>query len=457
MQWTKAANGVPFLCVLILIGAALWSIFAPAPLTPELDAVVGPHVKIEGVVIVDPDVRGATTQLTLDVLAINGILVKESGRVLVSLGPFEKVAYGDRVLAEGTLKRPEPFETDLGRTFDYPKYLRAHGITHQLSFAHTTVLSHGEGSIVTASLLSVKHFFIRGIERALPEPESALLAGLLLGEKQSLGDSITQAFRNAGVVHIIVLSGYNVSLVIAAIMFVAARFLPRAAVLTVAVVGIIAFAIMTGASETTIRASIMALIVILAQALHRPTDALRILLIAAAGMAVWNPYLVLYDLSYQLSILATLGLILFSEPIAKNSTFATEKFGFREILATTIATQITVLPLLIVSVGSVSLVSLVANVFVLPAIPAAMLAGFVATLLALISPIVAFPVSTIAYGILTYIIHVAVFLGSLPFAAIHIPTEMMWVALSLTALIYIAAGAWLFRFKQKIFLLRHPQ
>jgi competence protein ComEC len=335
---------------------AAYSLIAPAPKTPELDALINTKVALTGVIVADPDIRETSAHLTLEVSKISPsgssassatAIIYDSGRktrVLVFADRFTDVAYGDEVVVEGKLKKPEAFETDSNRTFDYPHYLLAHGITHQVSFPHITVLSHDNGNPVVASLISLKHFLLSGMQKALPEPESALLAGLLLGEKQSLGEKITESFRNAGVVHIIVLSGYNVALVINAVLFIAQSFLPRLAALSTAGVAIVAFAIMTGASETTIRASIMALIVLLARFLHRPTDGIRILLIAAAGMALFNPYLVLFDLSYQLSILATLGLILFSDKIAKRIPAIPETLGLREIVSTTIATQITVLP-----------------------------------------------------------------------------------------------------------------
>ena len=168
----------------------------------------------------------------------------------------------------------------------------------------------------------------------------------MLGEKQSLGDKLTDAFRKAGVVHIIVLSGYNVALVINSVLFVSLRVMPRLLGYGVASVFVIGFAVLTGGSETTIRATIMALLMMTARILNRPAMALRGLFIAAAIMALWNPFVVLYDLSFQLSVVATLGLILFSDKIAKRINFVPSNFGLREIVSTTLATQITVFPLL---------------------------------------------------------------------------------------------------------------
>lgn len=448
MQSRLVRHIVPILCVLIIFGAALYSLLASTPSFPALSASVGTEVVIEGIVSRDPDIREKFIFLTIDVDAING--TPSDGRILASVDRFSEVSYGDRVLISGKLALPEPFETDGGRTFDYPKYLLAHGVTHTVQFADVEVRTGGEGDLLVATLLNLKHALVSGIQKALPEPESALLAGLLLGEKQSLGEKITESFRDAGVVHIIVLSGYNIALVIGAILFVAKRIFSRGVALAVAGIGILAFVIMTGASETGIRASVMALIVLLAQFLRRPTEGVRILLIAGAGMALFNPYLVLFDLSYQLSMLATLGLVLFSNPLQKRMQFVPETLGLREIVATTLATQITVLPLLIFSIGSVSVVSLIANILVLPAVPAGMLFGFLASAVTLFSSVLAFPFTALAYAILHCIIQISVWLGSFSFSAFSIPAEhsleVLGVLLALYALVFT-----LFSFKKETF------
>jgi competence protein ComEC len=435
-------------CILVVMGAAAYSATAPEPANPALDRLVGEkRVAVEGIVREDPDRREASTLLTIDVEKINGN--PGAGRVLVTADALTDAAYGDRVVASGAIELPAAFETDSGRVFDYRKYLLAKGVTHVFPFASVHVIHTGEGNMLVSGLLSLKHFFERGIEKALPEPESSLAEGLLLGNKQGLGDSITEAFRRAGVVHIIVLSGYNVTVIIDAVLFLALYLLPKRAALVLAAFATIAFALMTGASDTTVRASAMALIVLLAKGLHRKTDALSVLLLVAAGMALYDPYLVLYDLSYQLSVLATLGLILFSDAVKRHARFVTDAFGLREIVAATVSTQLTVLPLLIVSVGQVSAVSLFTNILVLPVIALAMLLCFMAGLLASVSYWLAFPATALAYGLLHYVILAATGFGNLPFSAFSVPPGEMWYALSITACGYVAAFFLFFRFRKR--------
>lgn len=428
MQWIGTNNLVPLLCIAAIAGAAGYSLVAPMPAT-LLDVHVGERVEVVGTVVRDPDVREKMEMLTVEV---------DGARVLVSTDRLTAVAYGDRVVVIGKLELPQAFETDTGRSFNYPQYLRAHGIRYQISFAELEIVAHNAGNPIVASLLSVKHLLVQGIERALSEPESALLAGLLIGDKQSLGDAITEAFRNAGVAHIIVLSGYNVSLVMNAVLVIALAILPRRVGYALAALFVIGFAVMTGGSETTIRAVLMALIMMLASILHRPKAALRALLIAAALMAIHNPFIVLFDLSFQLSILATFGLIVLADRVLPHLVRVPKVLGLREIMASTLATQVTVLPLLILSVGRVSLVFLASNLLILPAVPIAMLTGFVAALAALVSPTLSLPLSAAAYAVLHYIIVIATWFGSLPFASVAIPQGAVLPLLIILGIIYAA-------------------
>jgi len=435
------------ICIAIIAGVGVWSLFIETPSLPSFERYEGSRVIIGGVVSRDPEHKEHSLRLVVTVHELNSeTLQNEKTNVTVSTDRFLDIHYGDRVRVTGVLRSPEAFETESGRTFNYPRYLLAHRITHSISFAETEVFESGKGNVFVASLLSVKHTLLRGMQKALPEPEGALLAGLLLGEKQSLGDTITDAFRNSGVVHIIVLSGYNVALVINSVLFVAVRIFPRLVAYSFAGVFVLGFAVMTGGSETTVRATIMAILMMIATVLHRPSVALRALAVAGASMAVWNPLLVLYDLSYQLSMVATLGLIIFSPYIQSKIRFVPASFGLREIVATTLATQITVLPILILSIGVVSLVFLPANVLVLPLVPIAMFVGFVASVVALASPLVALPFSALAYVLLKGIIATALFFGSLPLSTLVIPPQWLWVSLAVLVVAYVFVWWYVRRF-----------
>jgi competence protein ComEC len=390
----------------------------------SLEAHVGKEISIEGVVKKEPDVRTNTTHLYVDTGA---------DTVLVSTDRYTDISYGDKVLVEGEVSLPEAFTTDLGRTFNYPAYLLARGVEYQISFAEVTVRDSGYGNRIFSALFSLKHSLMNGIEAALGEPYAGLGEGLLLGVKQALGEDLETAFRTSGIIHIVVLSGYNVMLIVSFCLFILGFFFGKKTRLVVAVIGIVCFALLVGLSATVVRASIMASLLLLADFLGRRYDLPRALLFAGVGMVCINPYLLMYDIGFQFSFMATLGLVLVAPAFESFISEGFSKLSIKDFFISTLATQIAVLPLLMYHIGEVSLVALVVNVLVLPLVPAAMLLTFLAGVVALFSVSLALPFGLLAYAILRYIIEVAVFFSGLPLASFMVPPISPWFVLLLYA------------------------
>ncbi len=369
-------------------------------------------------------------------------------KVLVSAPLYTEVMYGDRVEVKGNFKEPGVIEGESGeRDFDYGAYLSKDDIYFTMSFAEVTVLAHDQGSPLRAALLKVKSNFVSHIQSILPEPQSALLAGLIVAGKGSLPESVLEDFRRAGVVHIVVLSGFNVTLIaeflrriLQAIFIFAGVAAAPLAIAGASAGGIILFVLMTGASATVVRAAAMALIVLFARHIGRSFSAPRALALAAFVMLMMNPKILVFDPSFQLSFLATLGLIYIVPVIERGlSRVALAKWGqMRETLAQTIGTQLAVLPLLVYSVGDISIVSLPANILTLLVVPFAMLGGFIATLLSYIHTVVAWPISFISHLLLSWVLAVANFFGSLPFATLRAPNMSVFVITALYVCLFVS-------------------
>jgi len=164
-----------------------------------------------------------------------------------------------------------------------------------------------------------------------------------------------------------------------------------------------------------------------------------VLAIVAFGMVLWNPFLLSFDIGFQLSVLATLGLIWFTPVFSARLQWITEKFALREIAATTLGTQLAVLPLLMYQNGQLPLFSLPANLLALIAIPPAMAASTIASLAGLIAEPIATLVALPAYILLSYIIEVAEFFASLPFASVAVSAfSAWWMFLVYAAMILLA-------------------
>tara|TARA_B100000508_G_scaffold123897_1_gene106871 strand:- start:3360 stop:4934 length:1575 start_codon:yes stop_codon:yes gene_type:complete len=393
----------------------------------SLETSVGKEIRLEGVVVREPDYRARTVHLYVET---------DDDLVLVTADRLQGVLYGDLVKVSGKLKEPESFTTELGRTFNYPGYLLARGVQYQISFAEVSVADRNLGNPIIAALLSAKQHFIEKLDTVITEPAVGLGKGLLLGIKSALGEEIETNFRRSGLTHIVVLSGYNVMLVVAFILFCLSFVLGLRGRVVFGLLGIVAFALIVGLSATVVRASIMAGLVLLAQLYGRRYDVVRALFVAGLMMVLINPYIVLYDIGFQLSFVATLGLVLLLPQFESTVVTETRKLHLKEFFFATLATQIAVLPLLWYHIGEISIVAVLVNVMVLPVVPLAMFGTFLAGLAGFFSQIVALGFGLLAWVPLQFILLVSQYAAALPFATVLLPEiSALTVGLMYTAML----------------------
>lgn len=400
---------------------------------PLLDAMIGEKVVLEGFVQDEPDVRENNIRIPLRVHAIGSTTVAQNVAALVVAPLHTEVAYGDILRAEGELALPEAFETGEGRVFDYSGFLAKDRVLYQISFAQIERVQSDKGNFLKSWAISLKKKYLEGIAYSLAEPQAGLAGGITVGDKRGLGDELGETFRIVGLTHIVVLSGYNIMVVVEALL----RFLSRAPqVIRLSIAAFVAFffAAITGFASASTRAAAMAMIGITGKATGRTYLASRALAFVATLMVLWNPYVLVFDPGFQLSILATAGLIVFSPLFEPYLTFITARFGLREIAGATLGTQVAVLPLLLYQNGQLSLFALPANLLALIVIPWAMLFSALAALIGLfagfLAPIFGLP----AYALLSYVIYVAKGFASLPFASLSVPA----FGAGLLVLVYLA-------------------
>jgi competence protein ComEC len=402
-----------------------------SPLTPyENKAVV-----LEGSIAQEPEIRDSSIHVYIEP---KGDDERGDEHILVFVDRFkqqsEDLSYGDVVRVEGELSRPEPFDADGGRIFDYPGFLKSKGVEFVMYRGEVTVLVQEQDTFF-GDLFRVKQKFMETFERAVPEPYAGLGEGLLLGVKRALGNDLEAIFRETGIIHIVVLSGYNIMIVVEFVMaLLSFVFFPR----TRMIVGlgvIVLFALLVGLSATVVRASLMAGLLIIARGTGRTYVVLRALMLAGIGMLIHNPYLLVHDPGFQLSFLATLGLILVAPHIESRLTLIPELWGIRGFLTATLATQVFVLPLLLYHMGLVPVLSVFVNVLVLPMVPIAMFLTFVTGVVGFISSPLAQFFGWFTYLSLAYIIKVAEFFGSFSFASFSIDAFPFWIVI-LTYAVY---------------------
>jgi competence protein ComEC len=392
----------------------------------SLDAHIGQNVVLEGVVNAEPDVREGSVRLSAAIERVASTSAPVHAGVLAVIPAYAPVQYGDRIRVRGVVALPEAFDTGSGRQFDYPGYLAVSGIGYQLQHASADVLEPAHTTF-TGIAIALKQWYVRGLGAALIEPQAGLAAGITAGDKRGLGKDVSEEFRTVSLTHIIVLSGYNITVVADAAMRVLS-FAPPLVRFGAAGTIALFFAVMTGGAAASVRAAVMALIAMTAKLSGRIYRADRALAVAAAGMAAWNPLVVVHDPGYQLSLAATAGLIWLSPMVERWCVRVPEAWGLRAVCVSTLSAQIAVAPLILYSSGLVSFVALPANILILAVIPLAMfwslIAGLAGSILGLIAPVFALP----AHILLSYVLGVAHLLASLPFASVTLPAfSPAWV------------------------------
>lgn len=438
-----------FALILLLggIGALRYSIWESGERANVPNEIIGIRGNYEGVIVSDPKDDGGVRKFTVLIdryHAAGGELRETNAKVLVFAPRVDGFAYGDRLELHAEIRMPEGFVGDSGNIFDYPMYLRAKGICCVATHPDINILASGEGNVIMAALYGAKREFLAAVGRALAEPAGSLGGGIFLGGGDSLGDVWEERFRVAGLIHIVVLSGYNMTII--AMWFGAiGRKLGFVSGIAFAAGAIILFAFASGGGATAVRAGIMAILALLARLFGRRYAMDRALLIAGVGMVAIDPGILGHDPSFQLSFLASLGLVYIAPIIEGGREHARPGLlaPFREAFITTIATQLAVLPLLLYMSGTLSLIAPIANVLALPAVPPAMFATAATGALGMISDALAFLPAVVASLLLSWILLITKLAAALPFAALEIGSFPAWGLVSCYAL--IVAFVWKFR------------
>lgn len=421
--------------ILILICVAVVRFYFFLPKPPDYRSAVGKSVSVEGVVVEAPDIRLINQRLT--VLPVN-----QESNVLVVTDKDTNVLYGDRVKVFGMLETPENFITTSGKEFNYERYLANQDVYFIIKNAKVEVVSSNNGWIIQSLLYKLRDAFMRNINNIIYSPESDLANGLILGARGGFDNNTKDEFISTGTIHIIALSGYNVTIVAENTMKILGVFLAETLSIVFGIVLIILFVLLAGASSTAIRAGIMAVIALFARMTGRTYDAGRALVIAALIMIAYDPR-VLTDISFQLSFIATFGVLFITPKTMLWLKFLPSRFGLRDVVATTLAATIAVLPILLHSTGILSIVSLPANILILPLIPLTMFFSFLVGIFGFFSSIVALIFAYIAHLLLLYILSVIHFFASLPFASVIIKS----FPIIIVVILYVFILWWVFKKK----------
>lgn len=400
---------------LVVLGIVAGSWRGANAMAPQLaPSIAGQEVLITGQVDDDPVDRKTSRRLVVRVNQVAGFSAElvSTLRVEAAVYGMTPVHYGDLVLLGGVIEPPARFEQ-----FDYRAYLAEQGIAAVMPSARLIRVTTHAGDLFHTALFAVRHGVITAVDAGLPEPEAALVLGVVFGYRAALPGALQQQMIASGLIHIVVISGLKVSLLARIVDQALGRWLPRAAPM-VATGAMAGYALLAGASAAALRASAMGILVLIAGRLRRESQVYVSMALTAALMLALKPALA-KDVSFQLSFAGTFGIASMTDPVAARLRWLPGIV--RDPFAATVAAELATWPMMLANFHQLSLLGPAANALVLPFLPAIMLTGGAGAMLGAVTGALGWAPLQAAGLIATWFRLVIETIGSLPFAAVTAP------------------------------------
>ena len=335
-------------------------------------------------------------------------LQQEKMNLLLQVPAYPIFKYGDLLKVACTSERIENKDAE----FDYRMYMAKEGILYSCE---------NKGNIFLSGIFDIRDLLEENIKKVIPSPEEALAGGILFGGSSGLSKEIQNDFSRTGMTHIVAVSGYNVTIIAEYLILLGiALGLWRRQAIWFALFGIVMFVIMIGLPASAVRAGVMSGILLWAMKNGRLASSENAIILAGAIMLYINPFLLRWDIGFQLSFLATLGIVVSSPFWEKSFIKKHRALGISETIALSLSAQIFVLPIIAYNFHMTSLISLLANVLILPIVPISMLLVFLVAITGFIFAPLSLALAWLAYLPLYYEIHI-----------IHIMAQFRWASVEI--------------------------
>ncbi len=390
LGWQNINLRVLIMCGLLFFGSAYWA-YSSRP--NNLSEYFQQEHEFYVAVTDDPNIKDKTIKTHGKILSIDGQAAK--GSILLTMQRYPTFNYGTKFVLKGELEAKSEFS-------------KKENVSGELAFAKVIRMEEGKGNRIKKLLYDIKHTLLKEIGEMLPQPESGLLAGIILGV-QAMPVSYNDQFRITGTTHIIAVSGFNVTVIASALDKILRRF-GRAFSFYTSLMAVAAFVVMTGASASVVRAGLMGGLALLAQHSGRMSFGFNTMLFASAIMLIQNPLLLQFDIGFQLSFGAMAGLMFVQPRLEK---FSDNAF-LKEYIFPTSAAQLATMPIILYHFGNVSTIAVLANLFALPIIPLCMFVGFATASAFMILDFLPKLLAFVPWIMLTYVIKVVGIFAKVP-------------------------------------------
>lgn len=417
------------LIIFFILGNVYAGLFVPEINAGHVAYYYEQNLKFRGLVVEEPNRSDGKQKLAVQPQDLKG-------KILVWEEMYPEYSYGDFLEIKCGFKKPEQLDD-----FRYDKYLARSDIYALCYQPKIKLLAKDKGNIFVSAALKTKKYFEFRLAKTVAEPQAALISGILLGSRQSIPKKLAENFNTTGLTHIVAVSGFNITIMVVMLSALLKQLsIARKKAFWLIVVILIFFAILTGLGASVIRATIMGLIVLLAKQIGRVGRAGNLLVLTAILMALFNPRILLWDAGFQLSFLSTIGLIYFSPKISKFFSWLPETLALRENFTNTLSAIIFTMPFILFSFQRISLIAPIANLFILPAVPIAMLVGFVQLIFSSVNLFFGQIVGWFGWLIGKYIVEVIGFFAGLPFASVSFKINLITLVVVYAILIVFTFG-----------------
>ncbi|MDD2909269.1 MAG: ComEC/Rec2 family competence protein [Candidatus Gracilibacteria bacterium] len=301
--------------------------------------------------------------------------------------------------------------------FEYDKFLQLKDIYGQLYLYQFSKTGNSLNKF-SKFIYDFKLNILKTINNIYPGNSAKLLSGIFLGVRGNYSTELKTGFNNSGLTHIVAVSGYNITILI---IFIALIFKGLSGYIKhiLVIFSVIFFILLIGDNTPALRAGIMGIIGYIVMLNGRKLNIYTLLIAIASVFVVLNPLIINYDISFHLTFLALLGLIIFQEKLSRLFYFLPKKFQIKESIATTLSVFIFTLPIMLVNFEKISVIAPISNLLVLPLIPISMLFGFISIITYLIYTKLGIFIGYLTYLFLSFILNIASYLGNSQFSIIN--------------------------------------
>lgn len=333
---------------------------------------------------------------------------------------WEGVRPGDEIEFTGKIDQPKSPGTP--GQFDYPLYYAVRGLSGGVTAqGKVDILTPGEPALSWQVRDQVKELLM-----SYPQAQASLLEGILFGDTSRIPEDALESYRITGVYHVFSASGSNVAFLLL-LCWNFLFFLPRFLRVGVTLAVLIFYAILCGGNPPILRATIMAVFVLVGKLGKGRGNSLRGLLLATFLLFVWQP-LILKDIGFQLSFLATWGILCLSPTIEKMKGIKSWPRFIRSAFSMSGAAQVATLPLMISAFHRLSVIGLIANLLVLFILGSIFELGILGVSLFFL-PQIALPLFQVSLWLLNWVSDFLIFLAQFPWADVWVvnPGALFWV------------------------------